>query len=152
MTWFIIRKTEEFRLFGIAITVNIAYACYLLLYSFAWLICSSVLWLYLCLCVCYWLFRLRLLCLFLRLDCPLLNDLHVLVPILSAPPSTYPMLMPRCNIKVTRIMFTWLITTWLINLVYFMLKSYIPQPQFFSLLVWFCHHYNTFFIFALTWI
>ena len=39
-----------------------------------------------------------------------------------------------------------------INLIYFMLKSYIPQPQLFSPSVQFCHCYNSFFILASTWI
>ena len=56
------------------------------------------------------------------------------------------------NVKVMRFEVIKPMLTWPINLIYFMLKSYIPQSQLFSFLVWFYHRYNFFFIFALTWI
>ena len=51
----------------------------------------------------------------------------------------------NCSAEVTRLM-----VMWPINLIYFMLKSYIPQPHLFSHLVQFCHHYNPSFILVST--
>lgn len=86
ITWSIIRKTDEFRSYSIAIAVINPYACCLLLYFFAWLVCFSMVYLclYLSLCLCRWLFYLRLLYLCLCLARPLFCALPIIVIVSSA--------------------------------------------------------------------